>query len=712
MMKRTFALLLCLTMFLGLLAGCSSLSGDDKGAYIPMYLNDETFDFDPANAYYNTDSVNVLNLIYEPLFTLSKDGKIKPALAKSYKTFTDDEGNHMDIVIRTTLWNDGSALTANDVVYAWNRLLDPANNFYAASLLFDVKNARAYNRGMTTDLGIAAIEQQKIRITFEDQVNVNSFLLNLTSVATAPLSEYTIQNNPDWAKNNSNLITNGPFKVTKIEFEDELNDFGYSVTVSDDYLFDEKGNRVLDANGEPVVKPSNKAKRIRTFMLERNSNYYRDTTRDALDKYVTPYRILVDCTKTAEEMLEEYKGNQLFYFGSIPLSMRKDTYVAKRAKVSNALSTFVCYLNEELEVNGVKIFSDAHVRRALSLALDRDAIADEIVYAEAATALIGPGVFEKGTSGSFRKAGGQILSPTADLTAAKNEIDNSVLAGKNLSFYRFEISVASYDEVHVRMAELIAEAWTELGFNVSVKELYAIENNDILNQDGEKVTKTNVCDDLFVESLQRGTFQAIVFDYNAVSPTAYAYLSSFALGFSGSSSRDEQTNEYSMNQHITGYNSEEYNNLMDAIYFIPYYSQMDPDPDPKLFNDPAKNPYFGFGLETYAEYRRVYRAITQVYSTYQMEPSEKAKDWEAQKAKLLHEAEKLLLNDMPVIPIVFNKNAVMQNSNLKNVKKNYYTPFLFTKTSLKNYKKYIYVFYKFPKYVDWSNYGLKEEPED
>lgn len=713
MRKRILALVLCLVILGGVLAGCRGLSGDDKGAYIPMYLTDEIYDFDPANAYHNTDAVNVLSLLYETLFTLTSNGKIKPSLAKSYKFFSDDDGIHMEITLRPTYWSNGTyALTANDCIYSWRRLLNPTNKFAAASLLFDIKNARAFNQGIMSEdsLMVEAVEQQVIRITFENNINVNDFLLNLTNVATAPLLKATIGNNPDWAKKASTLVTSGPFKLGKIKYAEALNERGKNITVNDDYALDENGAQRTDASGIYNVQ------KISSFTLERNAYYYRDTKRDSLDKYVTPYRILVDCTMTDEKLLEEYQNKHLFYLGSIPLSLRNDEYVIKHVKVTNALSTFVAYLNENAVINGQNLFADAHVRRALSLVLDREAIAEAIVYADAATALVGNGIYEKGTSGSFRKTGGDLIATTANLAAAQAELSQ---AGISAAKYSFTLKVASYDEVHIAMAKMIAEAWNQLGFHVTVQTMETIQNNDIRKEGGiaQEKPSTDVCDDLFAEALQRGDFEAIVLDYNAYTPSAYAMLSNFALGFSGSSTMDAN-HEYTRNTHITGYNSADYNSLMEAIYFIPYYTKMEANPDPKLFesNDPDPtrnpNPYLGFGIETYEDYISTYNAITKIYETYGITPTEKTGKWAAQKATLLHAAEEMLLNDMPVIPIVFNKNATLTNTKyLSGIKRNYYVPALFTKTKLKNYAKYTYVFYKFPNFVDWDNFGAKEEPK-
>jgi oligopeptide transport system substrate-binding protein len=59
------------------------------------------------------------------------------------------------------------------------------------------------------------------------------------------------------------------------------------------------------------------------------------------------------------------------------------------------------------------------------------------------------------------------------------------------------------------------------------------------------------------------------------------------------------------------------------------------------------------------------------------------------RATLLHEAEQILMNDLPVIPIVFNQNATVIRKELSNVKYTYYGTPVFSKAKLKNYHDYI-----------------------
>lgn len=835
MSKRIIAILLCAVMLIPCLAACAKKDDEkeDPGAYITMYLTDDIYDFDPANAYYNADTVNVVSLMFETLFTLNDDGKVKKSLVDDYDFFVDKRtGEHyMELTLKETYWSNGTQLSADDVAFAWRRLLTSTNDFAAASLLYDIKNARAIKEGDVSidNVGIEAVSVDTLKVTFEGEIDYDQFILNLTSVATAPLMESYVTKNPDWAKKPSTMVTSGPYKLGKINYETILDEDENEVKFNDDHA--------TLADGSVEAGKSYLAKKINFFYLERNVYYFRDLKRDAINETVTNYRILVDCSKTADQILADYQAGKLFYVGSIPLSLRKDAYVQEQVEVSNALSTFVLYMNEYAIVNdgadGSMLFADANVRKALSLVIDRNAIVSEVVYAQAATGLVCPGVFEGGKikkNNDFRAVGGDLIATSANAAEAQSLLST---AGIDASKYSFSIKVAAYDDVNVKIAEMVAAAWNTLGFTVTVEAMTPIENNDYYRE-VEDIPK-DVCEDRLIEALHNNEYEVIAFDYNAFTVDAYSMLSNFALPFSGmglSITSYNGNTTYLANKNTTGYLSMDYNNIMEAIYYIPYVADLDSATSEHLKSAKTQKPYvetatllaqnalayansaktatayaventeaedadydaivaslngipallqnaemelirsYGVSAQTFAkatdlatainnirygidnatkmvaEYNKVkkasnnnlkdplviqaaanvtqalneavtaivasadtfiaaateaetaaasadgrtlYEIITAIYAENGITPSKKSSDWTEQKAILLHKAETILLNDMPVIPVLFNQNAIMVSDQLTKVTSNYYIPAYFRKTNLKDYTDYTYV---------------------
>ena len=113
MLKRILALLLCTVMLITSLAACSNSKDEeeDLGPYITMYLTDEIYDFDPANAYYNTDAVNVVSMMFDTLFKLSANGKkVEKSLVKSY-TINENKADGeytMELKLNETYWSNGT----------------------------------------------------------------------------------------------------------------------------------------------------------------------------------------------------------------------------------------------------------------------------------------------------------------------------------------------------------------------------------------------------------------------------------------------------------------------------------------------------------------------------------------------------------------------------------------------------------------------------
>ena len=602
-MKKFLALLLCLVMILTSIIGCGKKERENDGAEIRMYISDPIYSFDPAEAYKNESALKVVSLMFDNLFVMNSNGKAEKSLVKNYKI--NKEENSMFIELRTdTYWSDGNAVTANDVVFAWQRLLDPANSFEAASLLYDIKNARAAKEGEVTidDIGISALNNTDVEIVFEDRaIDYDSFINKLTSFALVPLREDVLSRVAvanDWAKSPTLMVTSGAFRLRTVNYKPEKED--------------------------PKAKKAE-------LILERNAYYRRNFMEDAVDKAVTPFRLIVDYTKTGEEIMSAYDAGEIFFIGDIPLSARSKYTLEewkKNATVTDALSTHTYILNENAEINGEKLFANEKVRVALSLAINRQDIANAIVFAEPAEGIVPNGVFNTNSKKqTFREAASNVISATPNKDAAVAKLAE---ANINASKYSFAISVPAYDEVHVKIAEMVAASWCELGFKVTVNKVALKDNSDKALTTGEKIA--GVKDDIFAENLTAGKFEVAAIDYVAFSADAFSTLAPFAKGYAGTATGTHNSPVFEVKPHISGYNSEAYNAKIDEAA-----KEVNPDA----------------------------------------------------RAALLHTAEDILMADMPVIPIVSNLNATMQSKELSNIDLGYYSTNIFTKTSLKDYEKYL-----------------------
>ena len=708
MFKRIIAATLCLIMAVTAFASCAKKDPNDKGAIINMYLSQEIYDFDPAYAYTNDAALKVVDLLFSSLFTIDEKGRLQKDLADSY--VIDKAHNTLTITIdEEAFWSDGTYVSANDVVYAFKRILAPESTSEAACLLFDVKNARAVKNATTEaytdDIGIYAVGEREVEITFEDGFTAyEDFLYNLASPALAPLREDVIKiNEGDWAKKPSTMVSSGPFRLYKISYDAA-----------------DKG-----------------------FILERNAYYYRESD-EKVDKSVKPYRIVVDYTKNAEEQYKMFQNGDLFYVGDIALSLRG---TAEKVKLSDALSTATVYLSEKTYVGetvreldkeldstveetrggvkyitttyksyytyynymsaedyqekygrayekipsskkktadytiygqrseatfetvdgeqvvnitvyeeyryeytglnaegveftqlgidvpgGTQLFANKDIRNALSLVIDRTAIAKKIVYAKAATAFVPTGIFgiDYKRNSDFRKNGGDLISTTAKPAEAQALIPSDITP----SDYEIELAVQGNDEVHVAIAEEIAKAWQSLGFNVLVNRIYPMPNDD---KGSTGAAAKDIRDDLLTEMYESGNYSAILVDIVAKTPSAFGFLAPFAKDFAGSSV-DMNPNDgdvehlYEVMGHRTGYQNDAYDAKIEEAFVAT---------DAKV------------------------------------------------KAQLLHEAEQMLLEDMPIIPIVFNQDAYVISKDLSGVDYSYFNTRIFTKTKLKNYQDYL-----------------------
>ena len=594
MMKRVAALLLCLLMLLPCIVACSKPE-NDKGAYIRMFLTEKIYDFDPLSAFENNDNLQIVSMLFSGLFYADENGEPQKDLVEDYEYIYDEKEDryYLSITLRDTLWSDGTALTAMHVQYAFLRLFASDVSHPATAMLYDIKNARAVVNGENPDhLQVIVVNSNELEIEFEEDIDIDAFLRVLCSPALYPIRDDIVEANKDWAKKPSTMVFSGPFIVRKMDY-------------------DEKDG----------------------FILERNAYYLRDRQEDDLDEYVTPFRLVCDYTTPVEEQLKNFDAEgagSLYYLGNIPLAGRTTTTFAElmeKGELTDAASTHVYYMNETAVIGDKTLFADPAVRKALSLALDREAIAEALVLAKAADALV-PGAILNSTDDdeTFRNAARESISTLPNVKLAKAMLS---AAGITPSDYSFSITVAAYDTDHVAAAELAKAAWNALGFKVSVKKL-DVEPVYQLDKNTDKMVDAGYVNDLYKEAYKAGDFEVIALDLVATGVDAFSYLAPFATAFSGNAMdvNTETNPTYALTPHITGYQSAAYDAKIEAAY------------DEK---DPEK------------------------------------------RAALLHEAEEILLSDMPVIPVVYNTNFSLASGELSKIESRFFCNAHFQKTSLSGY---------------------------
>ena len=644
-MKKLLSLGLAVLMLLSTVLGLAACGGEeDDGAIINAYYVGEMYEFDPARAIMDDDAMRVLALLFEPLFSITEGGKVVPALAEKYEIKRNhEEGVYgMEITIRDTTWSDGNPVTAYDVVFAWKRILDPSFRTQAAPLLYELENALEAKTGKddenghpitTEDIGAAAVNDKLISITFrrvEDEngkaiePNYDLFLRNLASVALSPVRQTVVEGNRGkaseyWGNRSVTIVTNGPFTVRTLDYA------------------------------------------AQEFTIGRNRYYgYMDKTaikgRPA-DEFVTPYQFVTDWglsigwTENGEwteealaEIADRFANDSLFIMSDLPLELRKE--YKKKAEVTDTLSTMSIFLNQNKIQNATSAFADPAIRRTLSAVLDREEIAELLVFAKPATGLIGDRVFNTDSKrDGFREEGGALLS-----TKATEKDPGFDTAFSKLSNTKKRITLAyNHNEADKAVAKYVEAKWEELGFIVTLmplsynEQLLTAESKDDQDIEYRDSQLVDVYEDFVLDggrSSQPKSVDAVLVDFQMLSTDAFAPLAVFTSGMNGNgldlSAKDKENDDYSQNQtpylSTCGYSSKAYDDLMEAAY-----NERDLD----------------------------------------------------KRAELLHDAEELLLEDAAVIPLTFGQCHYVADGKIRNVKTDYFGFPLFTKTKLKNYQKYL-----------------------
>lgn len=211
MKKRLLSGLLAVLLLiptLGLFSGCSSQSD------LTYDLAGEPATLDPQSAN-DPYAFTVINEIFEGLTKVQEDGSIGLGVAESYRV-SDDQLTYTFTLRDGLHWSNGYSCTANDFVFAFQRLLNPRTKSQTAHNFYCIKNATAVAEGTleVDQLGVYANSDTELVIELE---RPNAFLLELLSTAPAmPCNEqFFNETRGEYGLKGAALISNSAYQADR-----------------------------------------------------------------------------------------------------------------------------------------------------------------------------------------------------------------------------------------------------------------------------------------------------------------------------------------------------------------------------------------------------------------------------------------------------------------------------------------------------------------
>lgn len=283
---------------------------------------------------------NIIGDMFMGLMTEDASGNPVPGAAESYAVSQD--GLTYTFQLRDHKWSDGKPVTAYDYVYSFRRILDPKTASQYAPILYPLKNALAVNGGKLkpAQVGARAIGPRVLELSFEYQVPYIEQLL--THYATFAVPRHVVEKFGDDWTHPGNLVSNGAYVLTEWVANDHI------TLVKNKHFYDHSSVAIETVNFYPTQDSSAALKRLRAGEF------------DVLTDSIPPQQV------------DWLRAN-------MPKELRLWPYI---------LTQYVQFNTKRHP------FDDVRVRKAVSLAIDREVIASKITRAgeSPAYAFVPPGM--------------------------------------------------------------------------------------------------------------------------------------------------------------------------------------------------------------------------------------------------------------------------------------------------------------------------------
>ena len=408
-----------LIIIMSFITACSSSKTASSNDGISIFINTgpEPNTIDPS-INVTSDAVFYLIHTFEGLVEKDFNGKLSPAVAESWEI--SEDGLTYTFKLRTNAkWTDGKPVTANDFVYSWQRVVDPATGSQYGYQHEPVKNAKAITAGdmPKESLGVKAIDDYTLEVTLEAPT---AYFLELLSFPTFyPLRKDIIDKYGDkWTLKADTYIGNGAFKLVERNRDESL-------------------------------------------VMVKNTNYWNIEN-------IVPDKLTFVLMENKTGSVAGVKSGNLHFARSFPRqdikALQEDGLIVIKPRIS---SYYYC-LNLTND-----ILKDVRVRRALSLAIDRNYIVQYVTMGgeKPAGALVPYGISDY--EGDFRENGGEYIDLSEEGYAKNVEEAKRLMAeagypnGEGFPVMEFKADPG----IHVKIFEAVQQMWKEnLGIDVTLTQ--------------------------------------------------------------------------------------------------------------------------------------------------------------------------------------------------------------------------------------------------
>jgi oligopeptide transport system substrate-binding protein len=274
-------------MWKSLFAGTAMLAMTAGGAFAEVVFNrgnsadPESLDPHKTSTIYES---NILRDLFNGLMIHDAKAEVIPGAAESY-TVSDDGKVYTFKLRKDGMWSDGTPVTANDFVFSWRRLVDPATAAEYAYLLSVVVNGDDITKGKKKpeELGVKAVDD----LTFEVTLNSPTpyFLEMLTHISTYGISKANVEKHGKDFVKPGNLVSNGAYVLAEFVPNDHIK------VVKNPKFFDAANVQIDTINYIPTEDRSAAMKRYEAGEIDTNDDIPTEQLNELKAKFGDQVRI-------------------------------------------------------------------------------------------------------------------------------------------------------------------------------------------------------------------------------------------------------------------------------------------------------------------------------------------------------------------------------------------------------------------------------------